>query len=285
LGFYYAVAGMPARRVWGLALCGVLAFGFPVAVRGGGEPVFFLEELDEVRGVGESTFVADFRDRLVGRDQQQARVHEPLLDEPAVGRLLEMAAELHFEGGHAAVALFGQAFDGYVAENVAAHHLLETFAQRVGDVCHVVVSRAQIERRAARDLLAAVAVVYVFGAPDHVTYGVPCEVLRPDAVAHRLDVFYDHRLLCLSRVLCCHNAIFKRPSKTLFIFNQLIINKINRIKYIVFHVKIYNKILQLISRSKIRTFTRPKTTDGKEHHIRPVAFRSRPHLASLHLDA
>lgn len=62
-----------------------------MAVGGRGHLVLFFEQFDEVRRVGEGALVADLRDRLRGRDQQQARVHEPLADEPFVRRNLEVA--------------------------------------------------------------------------------------------------------------------------------------------------------------------------------------------------
>ena len=73
--------------------------------------VFFLEQLDEVRGVGERAFVADFRNRLRGGNQQQARVHETLTDIPLVGRHLEVAPEFLFERGERTVAQCRQLFD------------------------------------------------------------------------------------------------------------------------------------------------------------------------------
>ena len=68
-------------------------------VGGGRHLILLLEEFDEMRCVGERAFVADFGDGFRGRDQQQARVHQPLADVPLVGRHLEVAAALLFERG------------------------------------------------------------------------------------------------------------------------------------------------------------------------------------------
>ena len=78
-----------------------------VAIGGRSHLVFLLEEFDEVRGVGEGAFVADLGDRLRRRDQQQTRVHEPLADEPFVGRHLEVAPELLLERGERTVRQAG----------------------------------------------------------------------------------------------------------------------------------------------------------------------------------
>ena len=55
------------------------------------------EKFDEMRRVRERTFVADFRNRLRSRNQQQPRVHQPLPDVPPVRRHLEMTLELFLE--------------------------------------------------------------------------------------------------------------------------------------------------------------------------------------------
>lgn len=57
------------------------------------------------------TFVSYFGDRLVGRYQQQPRMHQALADEPFVRRFVKMLPELFLERSEAAVALFGQLFD------------------------------------------------------------------------------------------------------------------------------------------------------------------------------
>ena len=87
--------------------------------------VLLLEEFDEVRRIGEGAFVADFGDRFRGRDQQQARVHQPLADIPLVGRHLEMAPELLLEGGQRPVGEFGELLDGDVLEDVVVDDLFE----------------------------------------------------------------------------------------------------------------------------------------------------------------
>ena len=58
---------------------------------------FLLEKFDEMGGVGEIAFDADFRNRFVGGDQQQSRMHQALLDEPFVGRFVKMLFELFLE--------------------------------------------------------------------------------------------------------------------------------------------------------------------------------------------
>lgn len=52
-------------------------------------------------------------------------MHEALLDEPFVGRFVEMLFEFLFERSQATVALAGKLFDGYVAENIFVDRLLE----------------------------------------------------------------------------------------------------------------------------------------------------------------
>ena len=102
-----------------------------MAVGGRGHLVLFFEQFDEVRRVGEGALVADLRDRLRGRDQQQARVHEPLADEPFVRRNLEVAPKLLLEGGERAVRQPGELLDRDVAEDVVVDDLFKVFARRV----------------------------------------------------------------------------------------------------------------------------------------------------------
>ena len=94
-----------------------------MAVGGRGHLVLFFEQFDEVRRVGEGALVADLRDRLRGRDQQQARVHEPLADEPFVRWNLEVAPKLLLEGGERAVRQSGELLDRDVAEDVVVDNL------------------------------------------------------------------------------------------------------------------------------------------------------------------
>lgn len=83
---------------------GVVAFGHSAPIDRRGCAELFLEQLDEVRRVGEIAHVAYARDGIVCRDEQEARVHQPLVDEPFVGRESEASTELLFESRRAAVA-------------------------------------------------------------------------------------------------------------------------------------------------------------------------------------
>ena len=94
-------------------------------------PIGALEELDVVRGVGEAAFVTDFGDRHIGRNQQKARMNQALVHKPLVGRCVEVATELLFEGGERAIGLLGEALDRDRLEEVVVDHLLETFARSI----------------------------------------------------------------------------------------------------------------------------------------------------------
>ena len=94
-------------------------------------PIGALEELDVVRGVGEAAFVTDFGDRHIGRNQQKARMNQALVHKPLVGRCVEVATELLFEGGERAIGLLGEALDRDRLEEVVIDHLLKTFARSI----------------------------------------------------------------------------------------------------------------------------------------------------------
>ena len=93
--------------------------------------VLLLEELDEVRRVGEGALHAYLRDGLRGRDEQQPRVHQPLADVPLVGRHLEVAPELLLERGERAVGQPRQLLDGDILEDVVVDRLFEVLLGRV----------------------------------------------------------------------------------------------------------------------------------------------------------
>jgi len=145
--------------------------------------VFFLEQLDEVRGVGERAFVADFRNLLRGGNQQQARVHETLTDIPLVGRHLEVAPEFLFERGERTVGQLRQLLDGYVLENVVVDDLLEVFlggvyvAQQLAFDAAVFVRGNQIDQFGHLDVLGRFVVVEILVA--QVVVGVGEKI--PDA--------------------------------------------------------------------------------------------------------
>ena len=67
-----------------------------VTIGGGRHGILLLEEFDEVRRVGESAFVADFGDGFRGRNQQQARVHQPLADIPFVAVEITLGLKRRF---------------------------------------------------------------------------------------------------------------------------------------------------------------------------------------------
>lgn len=74
-----------------------ITFYVAAAVNGWGRTELFLEKFDKMRWIREITFRAHLCDRLTGRYQEQARVHEPLPDEPFVGRFEKLTFELLFE--------------------------------------------------------------------------------------------------------------------------------------------------------------------------------------------
>ena len=121
------------RRFGDARLAGRLACRFEVAVAVGGrrEAVLLLEQLDEMRRVGEGTFDPDFGDGLRRGDQQQTGVHQSLTDIPLVGRQREKALELLLERGERAVAEPRELFDGDVPEDMVIDDLLEILLRRV----------------------------------------------------------------------------------------------------------------------------------------------------------
>ena len=75
----------------GISLCGQNRLGLParsvpVTIAGRSHAVLLLEQLDKMGRIREIAVVPDLRDRFVRRNQQQARVHQSLTDEPLVGR-------------------------------------------------------------------------------------------------------------------------------------------------------------------------------------------------------
>ena len=130
-GSYRCGDGCRCRIEHGLTVVGRVA-AMAMAVTCRSIVIGLLEELDEVRRIGECTLVADLRNRLVGRDQQQPCMHETLFDEPAVGRFEVVLLELLFERGERAVAQPGQVVDGDVVEDVREDDLFETLFRAVG---------------------------------------------------------------------------------------------------------------------------------------------------------
>ena len=90
-----------------------------------GHLVLLLEEFDEVRRVGKGAFITDFGDGFRRRNEQQARMHQPLPDVPLVWRHLEMAAELFLERGQRTVGEFGELLDRNVLEDMVVDGLFE----------------------------------------------------------------------------------------------------------------------------------------------------------------
>ena len=119
-----------------------------VAVPVGGRchAILFFEEFDEVRRIGECTFVADLRDRLRSRNQQHPRMHEPLPDEPLVRRHEKDPFELLFEGGQRTVALRCQFLDRNIVEDVVVHELFEILFRRVDVVQNLAAKAAFVVR-------------------------------------------------------------------------------------------------------------------------------------------
>lgn len=118
------------------------AFIVAVAVDRRREAELLFEELYKVRRVGEITLHADLGNRFAGRYEQQARMHQPLADYPPVGRVAELAVELFFERGQAAVGEFRKLLDRTVGEYVIMHDLLETFAEHVAVFEHLILQTA-----------------------------------------------------------------------------------------------------------------------------------------------
>ena len=69
--------------------------------------VSLLEQLDEVRNVGESTLGANLRNGARGRGKHNPCAVEPLLHNPAVGRGVEEPLKLLLEGCERAICQFG----------------------------------------------------------------------------------------------------------------------------------------------------------------------------------
>lgn len=102
----------------------------PVTIAGRSHAVLLLEQLDKMGRIREIAVVPDLRDRFVRRNQQQARVHQSLTDEPLVGRFEKVLAELFLERGQAPVALAGQLLDRNIVEDIALNRLLEILLLR-----------------------------------------------------------------------------------------------------------------------------------------------------------
>ena len=96
-----------------------------LTIGGRSHPVCPLEELDIVRGIGEGTLVANLRNRLGCRDEQEPRVSQSLLHIPFVGWQVEVSAKLFFERGKRTIGFGCQILDGYHAEDVIVDNLLE----------------------------------------------------------------------------------------------------------------------------------------------------------------
>ena len=107
-----------------------------IAVNGGCCAVLLFEKFYKMRSIGEGTLDADLRNRLRGRDQQQARLHQSLAYEPAVRRHKEVAFELLLERRKRAIALLGQPLDGDVVEDVRIDNLLEIVARGIDIAQH-----------------------------------------------------------------------------------------------------------------------------------------------------
>ena len=103
-------------------LCGC---GIPTAINRWGYRILLLEEFYEVRCVRKSALVTNLRDRFVGRNQQQPRVHQALAYIPLVRRHLEVSLELLFERRERPIANLGELFDGDVLEHVVIDNLLK----------------------------------------------------------------------------------------------------------------------------------------------------------------
>ena len=102
-----------------------------VPVSGRRHLVLLFEKFNKVRRVGECTGIADFRNRLRSRNQQQTRMHQALADVPFVGRHHEMAPEFLFERGERTVGEFRKLLDRNVLEDVVVDDLFEILLGRV----------------------------------------------------------------------------------------------------------------------------------------------------------
>ena len=154
-------------------------------VGGGRHLILLLEEFDEMRCVGERAFVADFGDGFRGRDQQQARVHQPLADVPLVGRHLEVAAELLFERGERTVGEFRKLLDRNVLEDVVVDGLFEILlrgvdvAQQLAFDAAILVRGDQVDQLGHLDVLGCLVVAeilvaqVVVGVDEKVSQRVP----------------------------------------------------------------------------------------------------------------
>ena len=86
---------------------------------------------------------------------------------------------------------------GELFRGVVEDHLLEIPAAG-GNVLGVVGSGTEVENLARAYRMAHVAVVDVFGAAPYIAYAVPCQRVRLDSDARRLDIL-DHRRLLRDR--------------------------------------------------------------------------------------
>ena len=141
-----------------------------VAVRGRRHLVLLLEEFDEMRGVGEGAFVADFRDGFRRGDEQQTRVHEPLADVPLVRRHLEMAAEFLLERCQRTVGELRELFDRDVLEDMVVNDLLEVLlggidvAEQLALDAAILVRGEQVDQFGHLDVLGRLVVAEVLVA-------------------------------------------------------------------------------------------------------------------------
>ena len=168
-----------------------------VTIADGRMSVGLFEEFDEVRGVGETALQAHLRDRFVGRDEQQSRVHQSLLDEPAVGRLDEMFLELLFERGERAVAHSRQLLDRNVLEDVCIDDLLEALLARVGVVHHLALDAVILLRHNQIDQLGHFQILGRFVVVEQLVFDVVigCQ----EEVAQGTCRLADHEILLAAR--------------------------------------------------------------------------------------
>ena len=160
-----------------------------VAVRGGRHLILFLEEFDEMRGVGESAFVADFRDGFRRGDEQQTRVHEPLANVPLVRRHLEMAAEFLLERCQRTVGELRELFDRDVLEDMVVNDLLEVLlggidvAEQLALDAAILVRGEQVDQFGHLDVLGRLVVAEVLVA--QIVVGVDEKVAQRVPGGHR----------------------------------------------------------------------------------------------------
>lgn len=102
----------------------------------GGHFELFVEKLYEVRRIGETALYADLCNGFVGRDEQQAGVHEPLAHDPAVGRIVEVVLEHLLERRKAAVVEMRKFFQRDVGENIIVGRFFEILFLGVGTAQH-----------------------------------------------------------------------------------------------------------------------------------------------------